>query len=547
MGFSARRMRSWPWVLVGTVAVALPAVAQADDWYVDAMAGAGGDGSMADPFAEIQDALDVAVAGDVIHVLPGTYAPIATVTDGTGGAPITVQGEPAGDAIVQADGTALEAHHEHHTFQGLVFDGGYGAADAVDADGASFLELFDVEVRRSGRDCIDLHTVESVLIANSRIHHCVAEDAGAVVDAHGITGDSVFGLELRDSEVYLFSGDAVQMSPPRLAWDDLQIRRCVLWTGPLDEDAGAIASGTIVGENALDTKVGAELDGNGSPPTVEIEDVVVHGFRGFISNQAAFNLKEDVDVLVDRVTVSDSELAFRLRGPASVRVQNAVVYDVDGAVRYEDGLPGAEILSSTFGGDVVAAFVDGGGDPPVDLVVENLLVLGDAVPTEASSGTANLAVGPEAFVDAAMHDYHLVAGSDPVDAGVALDGVTLDRDGTFRPVGDAFDVGAYEWDVDDPPPPPTDDSGGMGSGGGEGTGGGSSGGLDGTTGGSGSDTGLVDDSGGIVTTGFEGSGGSVSGCGCREGRGDTAGGWALLALLGVLRRRRSGRVSIAGR
>jgi len=547
MAFSLDSTRSWPWLLAGAV-WALPALAQAEDWYVDATAGPGGDGSMADPFVELQDALDVAVAGDVIHVLPGTYAPIDTVTDGTAGAPITVQGEPAGDAIVQGDGTALEAHHEYHTFQGMVFDGGYGAGDAVDANGANFLELFDVEVRRSGRDCIDLHTVESVLIANSRIHHCVAEDAGAVVDSHGITGDSVFGLELRDSEIYLFSGDAVQMSPPRLPWDDLQIRRCVLWTGALDEDAGAIEAGTIVGENALDTKVGAELDGNGSPPTVELEDVVAYGFRGFITNQAAFNLKEDVEVLVDRVTVYDAELAFRLRGPASVRVQNAVVYDVDGAVRYEDGLPGAQILSSTIGGDVAEAFIDGGGDPPVDLVVEDLLVLGDAVPDEASGGMANLAVGPEVFVDAAGHDYHLVEGGEPVDAGVELDGVALDRDGTFRPVGSAFDIGAYEWSSEDPPPPPPDTGDMESSGGNEDSeGGNTSGGLDDTAGGgTGSSTGRVDDSGGPATTGFDGSGGSVSGCGCRS-QGAETGVWTLLIVLAGLRRRRRTRGRLPSR
>jgi hypothetical protein len=523
-------------VALGVAAGVLPAaaVARAADWYVDATAGAGGDGSMADPFTQIQDALDVATAGDVIHVLPGTYAPIATVVDGTPAAPITVQAEPAGDAVVQASGTALEAHHEHHTFQGLVLDGGYGAGDAVDADGANFLELFDVEVRRSGGDCIDLHTVEGVLIANSRIHHCVAEDAGAVVDAHGVTGDSVFDLEIRDSEIYLCSGDAVQMSPPRLPWDELRIRRSTLWTGALDEDAGPIAAGTIVGENALDTKVGAELDGSGSPPTVEIEDVVAYGFRGFIDNQAAWNLKEDVGVTIDRVTVYDTELAFRLRGPASVQVRNAVVYDVDGAVRYEDGLPGAQILASTFGGEVLAAFVDGGGDPPVGLVVEDLLVLGDAVPDEAAGGMANLAAGPEAFVDAAAHDYHLVASGAPVDAGVALDGVMVDRDGTFRPVGRAFDVGAYEWHEDPPPPPPPDDdSGGAGSGGVDDTGGSS--GAAGTTSGTG-DSG--DDIGpGPVTTGFEGTGGEVSGCGCRSGRGG-AGPWLLVGLVAGLRLRR---------
>jgi MYXO-CTERM domain-containing protein len=538
-------MRMGSTVLAGAV-WALPAAAWAEDYYVDASAGAGGDGSMADPFLEIQDALDVAVAGDVIHVLPGTYAPIATVVDGTGGAPITVQGEPAGDAIVQGDGTVLDAHHEYHTFQGLVFDGGYGAGDAIDGDGANFLELFDVEVRRSGRDCIDLHTAEGVLIANSSIHHCVAGDAGAPVDAHGVTGDSVFGLEIRDTEIWLFSGDAVQMSPPRLAWDELQLRRCVLWTGALDEDAGTIESGTVIGENALDTKVGAELDGQGNPPRVELEDVVAYGFRGFISNQAAFNLKEDVDALVDRVTVYDSELAFRLRGPALVRVQNAVVYDVDAVVRYEDGLPGAMILASTFGGDVGAAFVDGGGDPPVDMQVENLLVLGDALPDEAAAGMANLAVDADVFVDAAAHDYYLVEGSSPIDAGVDLDGVMLDRDGTFRPVGSALDVGAYEWDPAGPPP--DDDTGsadGTGSGGGSEEGG-SSAGLDDTTAAGSSDTGLAD-SGGPATTRFDGSGGSVSGCGCHEGREDGTGGWMVVVLLAGLGRRRNERLPLTDR
>ena len=67
-----------------------------------------------------------------------------------------------------------------------------------------------------------------------------------------------------------------------------------------------------------------------------LRDVVAHGFRnGFITNMAAFNLKEHVDVTVERVTVYDSEIAFRLRGRcgtggAWVAIQNAVVYHADG-------------------------------------------------------------------------------------------------------------------------------------------------------------------------------------------------------------------------
>ncbi|MCC6457631.1 MAG: hypothetical protein IT328_21930 [Caldilineaceae bacterium] len=41
-------------------------------------------------------------------------------------------------------------------------------------------------------------------------------------------------------------------------------------------------------------------------------------------------------------------------------------------------------------------------------------------------------------------DYHLVPGADGVDDGDTIPGITQDLDGTSRPVGPAFDIGAYE-------------------------------------------------------------------------------------------------------
>ena len=75
--------------------------------------------------------------------------------------------------------------------------------------------------------------------------------------------------------------------------------------------------------------------------------------------------------------------------------------------------------------------------------VRNLLVLGCARRPRRAH-TSNWSVGPEAFVNAAAHNYALAPGAPATDAGIAMTGVTTDRIGTTRPQGLAYDVGAYE-------------------------------------------------------------------------------------------------------
>jgi hypothetical protein len=59
-------------------------------------------------------------------------------------------------------------------------------------------------------------------------------------------------------------------------------------------------------------------------------------------------------------------------------------------------------------------------------------------------GPSNLAATAAFFADAAAHDYHLADGAAAIDTGERLDPVTTDRDGTARPQGTAWDIGAYE-------------------------------------------------------------------------------------------------------
>jgi hypothetical protein len=250
-------------------------------------------------------------------------------------------------------------------------------------------------------------------------------------------------LTIRATEIHTFSGDGIQMDPGRAApgWDRVTIEHSKIWLAPLPEAENGFAAGVVPGENAVDTKAAP----SNVRARITIRDTIASGFRGgLINNMAAFNLKEYVDATVDGVTVSDSEIAFRLRGPtvgARVLVKNAVVHDVATAFRYEDNIQNLRVWNSTVGSNVSRAF-HAAAAPNATLDVRNLLSIA-ALPDEARPAS-NLRATPSSFVDSAAHDYHLAPDSPAVDGGERLGEVTIDRDGVARPQNGRHDVGAYE-------------------------------------------------------------------------------------------------------
>jgi len=419
----------------------------------------------------LQAALAQAQAGDVIVVPAGTYEErVETIRAGTEGAPIRVVAE--GEVIVTAPGEVIEIGHAWMTFEGLIFDGQLGDADTVDVEGtADHLQLVDVEVRNSGRDCIDIDGIEGggptdVLVEGALIHHCLYWDGGRE-DAHGITGGAVQGLRIVDTEIHTFSGDAVQLDPGRSepGWSDLSIEGCTFWAAPLDEDIAGFPAGMNPAENAIDTKT---WDSATERAELSVTDTVAHGFRfGEIDNMAAFNIKEGVSAHFDRVLVYESEIAFRVRGPtrdmgAEIRVDNVWIHNVDVGFRYEDDIEVVQVRHGTFGPSVGEAFHEASSDNTVPEVA-NCLFEG-ALPEEAT-GSSNLSV--EDIEDVSIGPDHPA-----VDAGEEL-GVATDFEGEPRPSGPAPDVGADELqaagspdtgDTGDPRPPHGDTSCGCASG-----------------------------------------------------------------------------------
>jgi hypothetical protein len=373
---------------------------------------------------------------------------LKTVRGGTASGRVTIRAAQPRSAIVAVKGRVLTVAHPYVTIEGLVLDGGYGADDAVRVGGgATGFVLRNSEVRRTSRDAVDIGATSDVLIEGSLIHHALNATAGRT-DAHGVVGGAVRRLTIRNTEIHTFSGDAVQVDPGRSApgWDEVVVEGCRLWLAPLPAAENGFAKGTVPGENAIDTK-----SADGLPRArITIRDTEAWGFRnGLITNMAAFNLKENVDALVDGVTVRESEIAVRMRGPSSarpsgawVRVQNMVVHTTATAVRYEDNIQNARIWHVTVGAGVSRAF-DAANAASASLDVRNLLVLGSTLPPEADR-TSSLTVGAQAFVDAGRHNYQLAAGSPAVDRGVTIPAVTRDRQGTSRPQGSAVDIGAFE-------------------------------------------------------------------------------------------------------
>jgi hypothetical protein len=422
------------------------APAGAAEWFV--APGGSGPGSRTAPFGNIQDGLNAAQPGDTVTLAAGNYTEtIRTVRNGTESLPIRLRASGSrGTVVITFPGRVLRIDHASFIVERLVLDGQYGGDDTVDVNsGANDLIIRNTEVRRSTKDLIDIASPQRVLIEGCLIHHAL-NAANGRADAHGIAAGAVQDLTIRNTKIHTFSGDGVQVDPGRAApgWNRVTIEGSQIWLAPLASPENGFAAGVVPGENAVDTKANSTLPRS----TMTIRNTSAWGFRGgLIANMAAFNLKENVDVTINRVTVHDSQIAFRLRGPTSstagawVTIMNAVVHNTQTAFRYENNIDPLRIWNSTVGRAVTRSFQPASSTVR-GLEVRNLLILGGR-PSEATH-PSNLAVGTTAFVDASADDYQLSSNSPAIDAGIALNDVTTDRAGVARPQGGAYDVGAYE-------------------------------------------------------------------------------------------------------
>lgn len=429
-------------LIVSTEEIALESAQ--DGIYVSVTGSDSATGTSDDPLKTISEALTRAQAGERVIIREGTYnEKVVFPRDGSYSQRITLKALDGEEVTIKQTGTVMEINKRYITVENIILDGNWGASDLLRVgDNADYLVIKDCELKNTMRDAVDMGGPDGVLIEGCKIHDAIWFSGGNREDAHGIVTTGVQDLTIRDTEIYYVSGDTLQFQYD--GWDNVLIENCRLWNGPLPSARGGAPAGANVGENAVDTKY-YEADGRGK---LTLKNITAYGWvSDYISNAAAFNLKHNIEATVDAVECYDSEICFRVRGPggdkggAWVTIMNAIMYDSEKAVRYEDSIENLKIYNNIFGDGLNKLFESAGGHGS-GFDVRNNLFLG-SVPSDASDGS-NLAVESDAFLDISSGDYHPVEDSPALDNGIEIPEVMRDFDGKVRPGGAAYDVGAFE-------------------------------------------------------------------------------------------------------
>lgn len=248
------------------------------------------------------------------------------------------------------------------TYENLLIDGEWAGSTLVKIM-ADNVTLRRCEIRNGRHNAVIVYG-KNVVIEACKIHHVLAGTYSDQHDAHGITGRPT-NLTIRNCDIGLTSGDSIQFDPGRGAWDEVLIEQCKLWTAPLEADAAGFKRGERPGENAVDTKQAAA-----NPRSrMTIRNCFFTGWNqpGQISNLAALNLKNHVQVRVENCVFQDNEICFRVRGGegeyggALVTIERCAVYDSQVAVRAENAIRDLAIRQLGIGENVRQKMVSAGG------------------------------------------------------------------------------------------------------------------------------------------------------------------------------------------
>ncbi|TXC77834.1 DUF1565 domain-containing protein [Bradymonadales bacterium TMQ1] len=361
--------------------------------YYVANAPTNGDGSQASPFNTIQEALNLAMPGDTVWVMPGEYDVTTrthTARDGTADERICLRAFDPDDRPVltragEYGGEFFLIKHQYFVLDGFVLDGNYASDDFAaryensDTPGGprerafrsmiavthwgtcngspespSSSEVYydyngdhaiirNVSMGHNQVDCLHI-AADDVLVENSEIHHCLRGTFDTQVDSHCVAVTHARDVRLNHVDIHHCSGDSLQVDADiynkcgTQQWDNLRIENTRLWTSALQGQHAGWNDGENPGENGIDTKTFETPEHRVLRPRVSLVNVEAFGWdnSGYISTRAVFNVKYRVDWTMDGINIHGNQYAFRIRGGYNNEPQGSATLQMANVLAYDN-------------------------------------------------------------------------------------------------------------------------------------------------------------------------------------------------------------------
>jgi hypothetical protein len=443
--------RCLPSVCAAALVLSVAGPASANDYYAAPGSSSGGDGSLANPWTNLQNAVNALNPGDTLYLRGGLYRPTSTVAlqkSGTGSARITVRNyadeTPILDGSSMSSGSILRINHaDHVTVQGL-------------------------RLQNSHNHGIHAYISDHLEILNNHTYNTWGPGIGVWGDAgNRIWSDQVKVLGNRVEKPNHVDAPGYD---PDARWP------------PHEGITIARVSNFEVGYNEVWNGMKEGIDAKGPNRHGLIHRNYVHGLPrvayyvdGWTELQEDITLRENI--------AHDTRFGFQVtsedgREVRNINIEHNLVFDLTGdagimlsAYEPESRVHDLSVINNTIiGGDygLLSYLPDDFPEQALrDMVIRNNILNGDyrAYRNDATLGVTydhNLENLAEGFKDPAAGDYRLTADSPAIDAGHP-DATYNDPDGSRNDIG-AFYLGQIDTSIerwllggdDSPPLPGTD-------------------------------------------------------------------------------------------
>ncbi|MHC4713163.1 MAG: putative Ig domain-containing protein [Planctomycetota bacterium] len=394
------------------------------------------DGSWSTPWATLQHAVDTIAGGDTILVKPGTYVGCRIESTGTAVAPKTLMAETVGTVLLN-EPAAGASHNGVLEIENFSLTVAYWLVDGFEVDGVNYLYR-----------CIDVRGTENITVRNNVTYKAYRTGIFAAFSDYVLVEDNV-SYNTGEHGIYVCNS----------------------------ADNGTVRGNTCYGNvgNGVHMNGDASMGGDGTMTNWLVEKNVCY------SNGATGINCDGVEdsTLRNNLLYSNGSKGFSLYGiDAAISSRNNRVLN-NTAVSRQDGT-----------GYYVLFIGDTAGPPVGNKLFNNILY---HYSTASNRGSICIATSGETdfesnynvvmerfglddnaqtlsfaewqargydldsiqasdtalFLDAANYDYHLKLGSPAVDGGTTLGDVTEDIEGRSRPQGSEYDIGCYEFVIED--------------------------------------------------------------------------------------------------